>query len=451
MNKYVVISLFLSIFFFLIRKERVYIVPFILIIYSNINGLIDWEDFALRGLIKFYDYGLILVVILIFYQLFIRKVKIYDYKLNVKSYFLYRAIIAYWWYYLFLFIYSIILQGNVEWPIKMGRTFFFGMIFFVIFYNLRSNPTQSFEKILNVLKVFTIIFGCMYIGYNLFGIDFYPKGEHESFHIRGMDTIKRNFSGFPTFTFYFIIFFVDRILTENKINFLNFFGFFVLITCVFLSLTRGTLVLTVVIIMLTVVLRRPSHINLKRLSIMLGLIVILTPIILEFSLGYYEALLQRFNEFDVVGIDQSSGYLVRAEEFLRIIDNVLDFNPLLGFGFTNISLLNLGYFSNVLYGGSPDNGFSNLIGTTGFLGFGIFLVVLILWMGLNIKLQALNKEPYSKINFLFIIFMLVSFLNGSSMSYMHSYALFLAYDLLAYSYYTWRIKQHVFKNQFNLK
>ena len=41
-------------------------VPMILLIYSNINGLLDWEDFALQGVIKFQDYGLLISLVLIF-------------------------------------------------------------------------------------------------------------------------------------------------------------------------------------------------------------------------------------------------------------------------------------------------------------------------------------------------------------------------------------------------
>ena len=57
-------------------------------------------------------------------------------------------------------------------------------------------------------------------------------------------------------------------------------------------------------------------------------------------------------------------------------------------------------------------------------------------MALNVKLQKLKAETFSKVNFAFILFMIGSLINGATMTYMHNYGLFLAYDLLAYAYVT---------------
>lgn len=441
MYKYLVLGVFLSIFFFLIKKNRVYVIPFILIIYSNINGLLDWEDFAFRGVIKFQDYGLVLSFILIVMGWVSTRATIIGYERNVRRSKLYQLILFYWGYYLFEFIYSIILQGDAEWPIKMGRVFFYGLVIFVIYKRIRLNPIAKFEKIVNSLMMFTLLFGILYVGYNLFDMDFYPKEASEDFAKVGLDEVKRNISGMPVFAGYFIILFTHNLMAGKGSKLVNLCGLLLLVFCQVLTLTRGIVILTGAIILLTILYRKVSIANFGRLAAVSALAIVSLPFLLKFAPGHIEALILRFSEFSGSGgAMQSGNFVVRAAEFKRIVANVIDFNPFFGFGFTNISLLGLGYHSSILHGGSADNGFSNLIGTTGFVGLGIFMSIIVLWIRVNIKLQMLGKEPYAKVNFLFIIFMLVSFMDGASMSYMHNYALFIAYDLLAYAYLTRVIK-----------
>jgi prolipoprotein diacylglyceryltransferase len=68
------------------------------------------------------------------------------------------------------------------------------------------------------------------------------------------------------------------------------------------------------------------------------------------------------------------------------------------------------------------------------MGLAIFTGIIVSWILVNLKLQSLKQEVLSKVNFVFIIFMIVSFLNGASMSYMHAYGLIMVYDLMAFSY-----------------
>src|SRR5450759_2271979 len=102
MYKYLVLAVFITIFFFLIKKDRVYVVPLILVIFSNINGLLDGEDFAFHGVIKFQDYGLLLTLILLFLWGVSKKTKTPGYERDMKNNMLYRIILFYWGYYLSL-------------------------------------------------------------------------------------------------------------------------------------------------------------------------------------------------------------------------------------------------------------------------------------------------------------------------------------------------------------
>jgi hypothetical protein len=316
----------------------------------------------------------------------------------------------------------------------MGRPFFYGLVVFLIAMEAeRNNPIVSIVKIINCLKYFTLLFGVLYVAYNIGGFDIYPKEEYESFEVSGLGAVKRNFSGFPTFTFYFLIFFLDKILRDKKRSLLDIFGVFLMMACVALTLTRGAILTMGVVISITLIYRIPTASSIRR-SIALGSIFVLSlPLLAEYGRGHLEVLALRFGEFvDGGGVTQSGNFLARSREFSSILANVLDFNPVFGFGFTNVA--ELGYRSNLIHGGSADNGFSNLIGVTGFMGLAIFTGIIVSWILVNLKLQSLKQEVLSKVNFVFIIFMIVSFLNGASMSYMHAYGLFMVYDLMALSY-----------------
>ncbi|MDT7519676.1 O-antigen ligase family protein [Rhodoferax sp. TBRC 17660] len=407
----------------------------ILIIYSNINGLLGWEDFALKGFIKFQDYGLILALTLISFSVFRKEETLEpDYLKITKSRALLFAVNLHWFFYIGLFIFSILAMNNLTWPIKMGRTFFYGIIFYLIYKELKPNPIENFEKIITALQYFTIFFGICYISYNLLGLDIYPKGAYEEFEVASTAApVARNFSGFPTFAYYFIFLFTQRLLTGSGKWFVNITGLSILLFCVPLMLTRGTLILVAVMLLALVVYRIPSSktfVRLIVLTILIGVGLLIAPYVAE---GHYQALMNRLQEFGTNGISGAKNLSVRSREFEQIVSNVIDFSPFIGFGFTVPAAF--GFVTTQIHGGSADNGFSNLIGVSGFVGLAIFMSVIASWMILNIKLQALKAEQYSKVNFIFIFFMLGTFMNGSYMSYMHQFALFLAYDLFAFAYF----------------
>ena len=439
MLKYFVLSAFIGIFTLLIRRDRIYVIPMISITYSNVNGLLGWEDFAMQGFIKFQDYGLLATFALLFLGTFsLRKRKI-DYEYFIRKTSLNTAINIYWIYYAGLFAFSVLAMGSLVWPIKMGRTFFYGCIFYLIYRELLPNPIANLKKIIDCLMYATIVFGICYIVYNTLGIELYPKGAYESFDLGGQtDEVKRNFSGFPVFAYYFIFLFTNRLIEGAGNKFINAAGLAILMLCVLLMLTRGTLILTVLMVMFLTIYRRPTLKNFKRFGALAALMAIVIALIPYVAEGHYLAMVRRFEEFSGSGLTGASNFNVRAREFSQILKNVMDFNPFFGFGFTLAGAF--GYPSFQLHGGSADNGYSNLLGVTGFVGLAVFASVITTWLIVNIKLQSMKIEEYSKVNFIFIIFILGSFMNGASMSYMHAYVVFLAYDLFAYAYFTNKAK-----------
>lgn len=439
MLKYAVLCAFISIFFILIKRDRIYAIPMILITYSNVNGLLGWEDFALQGFIKFQDYGLLATFSLLFLGAFSLKNKYTEYESTTQRTTLYSAVNIYWIYYTCLFAFSILAMGNLLWPIKMGRTFFYGIIFYLIYREVLPNPISNFKKIIDCLMYATIAFGICYISYNTLGLDIYPKGAYESFDVGGpADEVRRNFSGFPVFAYYFIFLFTNRLIEGIGNKLINATGLAILMLCVLLMLTRGTLILTVLMVVFLTIYRQPTLKNFKRFGALAALLAIVIALIPYVAEGHYLAMVRRFEEFSGSGLTGANNFSVRTREFSQILKNIIDFNPFFGFGFTLPGAF--GYSSFQLHGGSADNGYSNLLGVTGFVGLGIFLFVMATWLVTNIKLQTLKAEEYSKVNFVFIIFMLGSFMNAASMSYMHAYVLFLTYDLVAYAYFTYQAK-----------
>jgi hypothetical protein len=418
----------------------------ILIIYSNINGLLGWEDFAMQGFIKFQDYGLLLTFGLLFLSAFSLKKTESPLATTARRTPLFAAINLYWAYYIGLFAFSVLAMGNLIWPIKMGRVFFYGIIFFFIYKELLPDPIENFKKVIQCLMYATIVFGICYIAYNTLGLELYPKGAYESFEVGGTaEDVKRNFSGFPMFAYYFIFLFTNRLIVGTGNKLVNAIGLSVLMLCVLLMLTRGTLILTVLMVMFLTLYRIPTAAAAKRLLalfVLMGIVIALIPYVAE---GHYLAMMRRFEEFSNGGITGARNFDVRSREFSQILNNIIDFNPLFGFGFTLAGVF--GYSSYQLHGGSADNGYSNLLGVTGFVGLGIFLSVIATWLIVNIKLQVMKVEEYSKVNFVFIIFILGSFMNGANLSYMHAYVVFMTYDLLAYAYFTQKLKLENSQNQ----
>ena len=172
----------------------------IFLFYTNINGLLTGEDFAQKGVVKFHDYGLILAILTITYIIFYRREKV-DPIFNTNNSLL-LLIYCNIFYYLFLFLYSIVLQGSFEWPIKIGRYYLYGISIIVFYLLLVTDPVSKFKNVVTFLKIYTVVFSIMYIIYNYFNINFYAN---EAFDIIDADNsiVNRNFAAFPYFLIYF--------------------------------------------------------------------------------------------------------------------------------------------------------------------------------------------------------------------------------------------------------
>lgn len=436
MEKYIIFITFIFLFIYLIRKDIVYIIPMIFLFYTNINGLLNWEDFAQKGVIKFPDYGFILAILVILLYVISFKRGRDDPIFNTNNGLL-LLIYFHILYYLFLFLYSVVLQGSFEWPIKIGRTYLYGISIIVFYLLLVPDPVGKYKKVVTFLKIYTIVFSVMYIIYNYFNINFYAN---EAYDIIDTDygVVNRNFAAFPYFLMYFYCISLIDFLNRKGNSIINLLLIFLYLICMVSVLTRGVIISAGIIFMLAYIISDNRLTNIFYILFFFGLGFFVLKSIHYFDTGNFLTLIERSREISDVGIGSTGNFEYRTNEFLNIFNNVIQFNPLFGFGFVNTRLL--GFNFNIMSAGSPDNGFTNLLGISGFIGLAIFLTIIIKWGLINIKLQQLKIDNFSKAHFLFIISIFLSFMNGSTHSYLESFGLFLIYDLLIYRMYLKSIK-----------
>jgi hypothetical protein len=427
MEKIIIFLAFIFLFIYLIRRDIVYVIPMIFLFYTNINGLLDWEDFAQHGSIKFPDYGFILSVIIIIYVIYFKRAKanrIFNSN-NGLLLLIYFHIL----YYLFLFLYSVILQGSLEWPIKIGRTYFYGISIIVFYLLLVTDPVEKYKKVFSFFKIYTIVFSIMYIVYNHFNINFYANKAYEIIDT-DYGVVNRNFAAFPYFLMYFYCISLVDFLNRKGNYLINLLLIILYLICMVSDLTRGTIISAGIIFIVAYIISDNRKVNTFFILFFFGIGFFVLKSIHYFETGSFLTLLGRFSEFGDVGIASTANFEYRIKEFLNIYNNVIQFNPLFGFGFVNTSIL--GFHFNIISAGSPDNGFTNLLGTTGFIGISIFFIIIMKWVLINVKLQRFVSDDYSKAHFLYIIAIFLSFMNSSGNSYIESFGVFLIYDLLIY-------------------
>jgi hypothetical protein len=250
--------------------------------------------------------------------------------------------------------------------------------------------------------------------------------------------VNRNFAAFPYFLMYFYCISLIDFLNRKGNSFINLLLVFLYLICMVSVLTRGVIISAVIIFILAYIISDNRGTNIFYILFFFGLGFFILNSIHYFETGSFLTLIERSRELSEVGIGSAENFDYRTKEFLNIFNNVIQFNPLFGFGFVNTSLL--GFHFNIDSAGSPDNGFTNLLGISGFIGLTIFLIIIMRWGLINLKLQQLKIDNFSKPHFLYIIYIVLSFMNGSSNSYLESFGLFLIYDLLIYRMYLKYIK-----------
>ncbi len=411
----------------LIIRDRIYLIPFIFSFYTNVFGLLDPEIIQLPVGLDFRDIGLILTLLLIIkYR---RKISIYKNKAP------FIITIVYLIYLTFLFFYSYVIdESNFIESIKIGRTWMYGF-FIVLVFQLISwkNPFENYKKLINFLYPLTITLTVLYIIQNQFNIDIFGAKDYEVISLNGIEA-RRNFYAYPFFSAFCIIYSLNSFLEskEKRQKVIHLSAYLILMLGTIYVLTRGLVIISISVSFLLLFYRRFDF----KKTITLFVIIIVGYFIFDSGvlerINSFNVLLERMKEISDSGIRNTNNFQVRNIHFLNSVKNVLDFNPIFGFGYTLPA--KLGYNFMLFHAGNPDNAFANIIGIQGFFGLFLFVLMVSTWLIINIKLQRQFSDPFTKIHFFVFLWLLMTAFNGNSFSYINNFALFFAYDIV--SYYT---------------
>lgn len=412
-----------------------YFIPMIYLFYNNINGILHVEDFALHGIVDFTDYGFLISVLLLglIFSTFNQK----DYANFYNClHGLFLLICLHFVFYMFIFTYSIFLQGSIEWPLKLGRYYLYEISVILFFLLLYNNPKHKFKKIVKFFEVYTILFSLMYILYNYFNIDFYADEAYEILET-GKGEVTRNYAAFPGLLMYFYCLTLINFFKREGNSLLNILLIIIYMVCIVAVITRGLIISAAFIFVVAFLISPNWKLNLLYTLLFFGFGIILLDTINFFESRSFIALVERSNEIKNSGMQDTGNFAYRTEEFLVTFKNVLDFNPFIGFGFINMSEFGLysNYNPNLINAGSPDNGFTNLLSVSGFIGLAFYLIIMFNWALLNIKLQKLKIDDYSKAHFLYFLYAILTFMYNDYNCFLEGFGLFLVYDLLIYRKY----------------
>lgn len=430
------LTIFLVYFYRKIRKDLLYCIPFLILLITNLNALLPVEYLGI-GSINFADYFFV-----VFSVLYVSYYTKYRGKEYYKSNFVYRFLIIYIIYYLFLVIYSTIISNfDLITVIKISRYYFYGLITILVLKIMQDKPLIRFNVLFKFINIMTLMFSVLFILDSAFNLPVFVLPEGYILFTETGEEVKRNFYAFPFFTIYCILYNLNLlIVSKNKRERLfHFICLIIFYGSIIVIMTRGLLVASLICSSIMLLYGR---LNAKRLVIAI-LVILSSLLIVESkvlnSVTTFRVLNERMNEVKEEGVKGTANFHIRMYWFNKAIDNVLSYNPLFGFGFTIPS--KLGYDFMGLQAGNPDNAFANIIGVQGFFGLILFILLVLSWIILNLKLQRLKRENLSKVNFVFILWSFIGTLNSNTFSFIQSFGIFLAYDILVYSYFTRKQKK----------
>lgn len=432
--RYFIVAAILLVILYNLKKNNASIVCLIFLLYTNIGGLLSPDEFF--GLIGPSDIGFVIAILFSVIVLYRDGGRLF-YLLTLRAGI--KWVFVYFLFTINVFIYSIFVQEGIEWPLKLGRYFLYGVIFVpVIYYSILNR--DGYKKNIELMLLINVILGVCYILYNIFGFDFYPMGAHETV---GEDEVVRNFSGYSILAPYFLLYCLNGIFVDkNKVAY-YFFGFMIFLIEIFMTMTRGLILTSCAAVFLFLLMGGK---NLIKAVPYVGLIFVIINYFASesevFNI-YYDAIYSRFSEFFVKGLDSSDNAVVRSLEFSRILSAVVDFNPLFGFGYVRLSDIGYENSSLILYAGSADNGFTNIIGTSGFVGLFFYIIVYGVWFRACLLNAIFAASATSRVGLIFCVVMFVQNFNGSYPSYLHNIVIILAIDLSDRLNFIWKKDAHL--------
>lgn len=428
--EYFYLILFAAFLLIKVKKDYVFILAFLPFIITNINSLLKHDSFGV-GSLNFADY--IFPVTVFIYVNYKFKSNLFFYYKNSLTY---KLLIFYILYQFFLIFYSLYINKEDDmWILKIGRYQFYGLFILLTFLFIEKNPVDIFSKFLFFLNNIVIFFTILFLIDSLLGFSiFVLYDSHKMITDAGIE-LKRNFYAYPIFSGYFYIYNLQKLIQSKtkKQAFRYSIFLLILLLAVVAIMTRGVVI---AVLLTTIILIWLNNWDFRKRLILIIIVSLIISVGIFGVLNYfpeYVTLIDRFFEVKHNGLSGTANFQVREYWLSKAISNVNSFNPYFGFGYIRPDQDIYKFMS--FSAGNPDNAFANIIGMQGYFGLFIFCALVSSWLVTNIKLQKLNKEGISKVNFVYIIWMLISTQNSNSFSYFQNFGFFLAYDLIAYQFF----------------
>ena len=207
--RYFIVAVILLVILYNLKKNNASIVCLIFLLYTNIGGLLSPDEFF--GLIGPSDIGFVIAILFSVMVLYRDGGRLF-YLLTLRAGI--KWVFVYFLFTINVFIYSIFVQEGIEWPLKLGRYFLYGVIFVpVIYYSILNR--DGYKKNIELMLLINVILGVCYILYNIFGFDFYPMGAHETVDEK---KVVRNFSGYSILAPYFLLYCLIAIYSTELLS-----------------------------------------------------------------------------------------------------------------------------------------------------------------------------------------------------------------------------------------
>ena len=428
--EYFYLILFVFLAFIKIRRNIVYILPFLALIITNLNALLNNDSFGL-GSLNFSDY----IFPITFFVFILYKVNNYSFK-YFKDSITYKFFLIYIYYQVFLIFYSLsINKEDVIWIFKIGRYQFYGLFVMLTFIFIEKNPVLIFEKMIGFTNKVIIFFTVLFLIDSLAGISIFVLADyHKMISDNGIE-MKRNFYAYPIFSGYFYIYNMQKLIDSKskKHALINLGNVIIILLAIIAIMTRGFVIGVFVCTLALLFLNRLDFKKRLLLILFVSLFVVIGVYGVLNYIPEYTELIERLFEIKNKGLSGTANFQVREQWLKKAIENVNSFNIFFGFGYTrpDPNIFKFMSFS----AGNPDNAFANIIGMQGFIGFFIFCSLVISWLITNWKLRRLKTENISKINFVYIIWLIISTQNSNTFSFIQSFGFFLAYDIVTYNFF----------------
>lgn len=425
---------FLSIFYILFKYREQYelllLIP--IIITTNFFGFSPFE-INIKGLIQADDISFLsMFFILIFF--FNKNVYL---KKRTKFYYTYGYFfVILLLYFVFVYILSLIQYEDYVATTKISRIFFHYFAFFSYLFVIFRIEHERLIKLFDIIEVLTLVLTFFFILDSGFSVPIFAATDQ--FNIYAGDVVERNLATFPLFSFFILA----RLAMKKKIGTYSILGILGILFAVFLLITRSLAVAAIMIMTAGFFLRDKVLIKSGNISRLIGrlvlvgvLFVILLVTVFQSQIKYFAVKVEdvtsaNSTEAIVEGTSLYNRYLIIESR----INKVWEVNPFTGLGMLHPDEARKIFYpdlfvrkqdkpGSVIIG---DQSWGSYIGSVGFVGVFLYLMLLAYPIFYVIKNRILFKMHIDFYTVLLAVFMEVG------MRSFFSRNLFVSFDLLIF-------------------